>query len=76
MATTSRHLVTTVSPMKRGLKEQLQVVCMGQISGYNRFPDEKGTERRTKFLITGSCSIVTTVSPMKRGLKDKSGCCK
>ena len=65
--------VTIVSPMKRGLKGKSGKLgsSLGTIStSYNRFPDEKGTERR------GSCigrhgDRVTIVSPMKRGLKEQ-----
>ena len=41
---TGRINVTTVSPMKRGLKEWYKET--GEIidGSYNRFPDEKGTE--------------------------------
>ena len=45
---------------------------MPPVVGYNRFPDEKGTESNLKFVDTDRCSSVTTVSPMKRGLKDDS----
>ena len=36
--------VTTVSPMKRGLKVSTVWMIIGDGSSYNRFPDEKGTE--------------------------------
>ena len=78
-------VVTTVSPMKRGLKgivESSQCDEKGTDLSvrYNRFPDEKGTESRARrYLTTVSPmkrglkeleAVVTTVSPMKRGLKD------
>ena len=38
--------VTTVTPMKRGLKVLLGWGWLALLSGcYNRYPDEKGTER-------------------------------
>ena len=36
---------TTVTPMKRGLKGQCDCPMSERWCGYNRFPDEKGTER-------------------------------
>ena len=37
--------VTTVSPMKRGLKAlETDPIALTTRTGYNRFPDEKGTE--------------------------------
>ena len=42
---------------------------MPAIPGYNRFPDEKGTERPLKRALTCLPYQVTIVSPMKRGLK-------
>ena len=63
--------VTTVSPMKRGLKDNF-CICLGiTLLCYNRFPDEKGTERRETDKFTGFFVCVTTVSPMKRGLKEQ-----
>ena len=39
------HLVTIVTPMKRGLKACSQYQLYVPFScGYNRYPDEKGTE--------------------------------
>ena len=37
-------IVTTVTPMKRGLKADLANADHGFVASYNRFPDEKGTE--------------------------------
>ena len=67
--TESTQTVTTVSPMKRGLKASVRL----RLPSYNRFPDEKGTESG----YDNQCQLqspvqgvpVTTVSPMKRGLK-------
>ena len=65
--------VTTVSPMKRGLKDRREHNRFPDdsqtIQSYNRFPDEKGTERADKSPPRLSHWYVTTVSPMKRGLK-------
>ena len=57
--------------MKRGLKEYSKSHLQQQRQRYNRFPDEKGTERHIITLHGTSGEIVTTVSPMKRGLKAK-----
>ena len=40
--------------------------------GYNRYPDEKGTERLLFAMSTAAPVKVTTVTPMKRGLKAPS----
>ncbi len=40
--------VTTVSPMKRGLKDIVAMDVAESRKRYNRFPDEKGTERRSR----------------------------
>ena len=40
------------------------------MSSYNRYPDEKGTERATNSRVMVPRVPVTTVTPMKRGLKD------
>ena len=40
--------VTTVSPMKRGLKDTGKPRTRNARKCYNRFPDEKGTERNHK----------------------------
>ena len=37
--------VTTVTPMKRGLKDLKEYVTAWRLCRYNRYPDEKGTER-------------------------------
>ena len=60
-------MVTIVSPMKRGLKVQKEIDRYLHSESYNRFPDEKGTERPNRWIISYS---VTIVSPMKRGLKE------
>ena len=39
------------------------------MSSYNRYPDEKGTERATNSRVMVPRVPVTTVTPMKRGLK-------
>ena len=45
---TPHHVrVTTVTPMKRGLKASLPVRSQHYPPGYNRYPDEKGTESET-----------------------------
>ena len=63
-------MVTTVTPMKRGLKDQIpELPCMAAQS-YNRYPDEKGTESDISCARCGRKYKVTTVTPMKRGLKD------
>ena len=36
--------VTTVTPMKRGLKDVMSLEARKKMQGYNRYPDEKGTE--------------------------------
>ena len=68
-------VVTTVSPMKRGLKA-IALIYRNRSSKqgrYNRFPDEKGTERPVKTSMNRHAHRdVTTVSPMKRGLKAPS----
>ena len=71
--------VTTVTPMKRGLKASTRSNTTGStrrvtdLYCYNRYPDEKGTERNVSISggtnTTTGC-VVTTVTPMKRGLKD------
>ena len=38
-------MVTTATPMKRGLKDATNVVSSDCSTCYNRYPDEKGTER-------------------------------
>ena len=38
-------------------------------NSYNRYPDEKGTERTMSTLFAFCLESVTTVTPMKRGLK-------
>ena len=40
--------VTTIAPMKRGLKAVKESGISGAINGYNHCPDEKGTERSAK----------------------------
>ena len=40
--------VTTVTPMKRGLKVESADNLLDFDGGYNRYPDEKGTERPRK----------------------------
>ena len=67
-------VVTTVSPMKRGLKAGVRDRERGSPTGYNRFPDEKGTERRYFEKWQARMRRVTTVSPMKRGLKVLMAC--
>ena len=68
---TTHRGVTTVTPMKRGLKDFIFFsTCL--VYGYNRYPDEKGTESATMEIINGMCLRVTTVTPMKRGLKVRS----
>ena len=62
--------VTTVTPMKRGLKANLHIATRFLIDGYNRYPDEKGTERSIVEQHFKDEADVTTVTPMKRGLKD------
>ena len=58
--------------MKRGLKVMV-VQCPHQlVHSYNRFPDEKGTERWVQFAFAILLMTATIVSPMKRGLKDYS----
>ena len=64
--------VTTVSPMKRGLKVADDSDTNSLLLSYNRFPDEKGTESIQTDAETAIASVVTTVSPMKRGLKAPS----
>ena len=61
--------VTTVTPMKRGLKVSgHQLIYRGR-RRYNRYPDEKGTESTERDAVGVRSSFVTTVTPMKRGLK-------
>ena len=61
--------VTTVTPMKRGLKVLMGMLVVEALKGYNRYPDEKGTERLTVIPHEADRPEVTTVTPMKRGLK-------
>ena len=42
------------------------------VVGYNRFPDEKGTESEKSVNNRHEVIRVTIVSPMKRGLKDRA----
>ena len=56
--------------MKRGLKAPLSPTSLLVLSSYNRYPDEKGTERINKKDDIKKTLGVTTVTPMKRGLKD------
>ena len=49
-------VVTTVSPMKRGLKVPFRWLCREGGARYNRFPDEKGTESRSYFGGQHGCS--------------------
>ena len=39
-------VVTTSTPMKRGLKEPLGLPLLSLLSSNNLYPDEKGTERK------------------------------
>ena len=66
--------------MKRGLKAACRQTFDMQLmmakfadnwTGYNRYPDEKGTESLYvgAMPVRPSESMVTTVTPMKRGLK-------
>ena len=64
-----RKVVTTVTPMKRGLKGTMRRESVEAYSCYNRYPDEKGTESQC-YLNILNVIVVTTVTPMKRGLKD------
>ena len=64
-----RELVTTYSPMKRGLKAVKKHGIGRGRHGYNLFPDEKGTERSSRIGSREARTLVTTYSPMKRGLK-------
>ena len=41
--------------------------------GYNRYPDEKGTESSLAGALQRYSPPVTTVTPMKRGLKENVG---
>ena len=67
----SRNLpVTTVTPMKRGLKGRDDTPDGCRNLCYNRYPDEKGTERGEGEALASQLTRVTTVTPMKRGLKD------
>ena len=43
------HAVTTVTPMKRGLKEPPTTPTPRPTTCYNRFPDEKGTESQGSY---------------------------
>ena len=61
--------VTTVTPMKRGLKALNKSNMLNIMTSYNRYPDEKGTERWYDGLDNETKGVVTTVTPMKRGLK-------
>ena len=61
--------VTTVTPMKRGLKDNRRAINLHGWVGYNRYPDEKGTELADPNCVTAT--LVTTVTPMKRGLKGR-----
>ena len=42
--------------------------------GYNRYPDEKGTERKLRHHLDFAPCPVTTATPMKRGLKGDFEC--
>ena len=61
--------------MKRGLKVGNSSCIDLDCTGYNRFPDEKGTERLKQVISPTKkfSSQVTIVSPMKRGLKANRG---
>ena len=59
--------------MKRGLKVLSASLLAAYWISYNRYPDEKGTERFQCVLMFAFQADVTTVSPMKRGLKDDDG---
>ena len=62
--------VTTVTPMKRGLKGKETKGSAPWLCRYNRYPDEKGTESfHADQRRRGTILRVTTVTPMKRGLK-------
>ena len=61
--------VTTIAPMKRGLKEFMGDGNPIDPFGYNHCPDEKGTESSTPPPMTLALPRVTTIAPMKRGLK-------
>ena len=58
--------------MKRGLKVQPPQERTFVVMSYNRFPDEKGTERYFGRHNAPLCRV-TIVSPMKRGLKGQHG---
>ena len=55
--------------MKRGLKAFVSNMGGMFTCGYNRFPDEKGTESTKEDTHAWRTKTVTIVSPMKRGLK-------
>ena len=58
--------------MKEAFESGIQRWYQGISSSYNRYPDEKGTERKNvpaSLIAFHQSSAVTTVTPMKRGLK-------
>ena len=63
------HLVTTIAPMKRGLKAARPRRRTGKGRRYNHCPDEKGTESKALYHAIAQVFLVTTIAPMKRGLK-------
>ena len=56
--------------MKRGLKATYDMLSGMITDGYNRYPDEKGTESCFFYTFNIMHIRVTTATPMKRGLKD------
>ena len=55
-------LVTTVSPMKRGLKARQVTSLIPKTKRYNRFPDEKGTES-SRLVSSGEAGLMLQPFP-------------
>ena len=69
VAVSLQPLVTTVTPMKRGLKDYLASVRATLRFVTTVTPMKRGLKASSYLLATIRLRLVTTVTPMKRGLK-------
>ncbi len=61
------QIVTTVSPMKRGLKGKKGNRNPSKATCYNRFPDEKGTESVIKRILIDCLVVCYNRFPDEKG---------
>jgi len=55
--------------MKRGLKPMSTFARIGMVDCFKNFPDEEGTETKTRRINERAVKEASKTSPMKRGLK-------